>query len=183
MSKESLSTMPSTFSLPPRSSLPSTSTPKASTSFPSSTSVSKSFNNSLSAISFHSPLLGWQVDGFAIYGINSDDGEPPHDLDSCGGHDSDSIGVYHYHWQGSSVPGPTATEEIENVISGYPYINACFMGCVPDLSPGKHNYDTIPYDECIASAFSSSIDNITHPASIAMYELEDVFKDEIFSSN
>jgi hypothetical protein len=44
----------------------------------------------------HSPLLGYMFDGFALYGPNGSDGEPPTDLDACNGHDDPDRG-YHYH--------------------------------------------------------------------------------------
>jgi hypothetical protein len=44
----------------------------------------------------HSPLIGFAFDGFAIYGPQDEDGEPPKDLDECNGH-SDAERGYHYH--------------------------------------------------------------------------------------
>jgi hypothetical protein len=44
----------------------------------------------------HSPLLGWAFDGFALYGPNGENGQPPTDLDTCNGH-IDAMRGYHYH--------------------------------------------------------------------------------------
>jgi hypothetical protein len=44
----------------------------------------------------HSPMLGYAFDGFAIYGPQDVDGEPPDDLDECNGHTDEDRG-YHYH--------------------------------------------------------------------------------------
>lgn len=44
----------------------------------------------------HSALIGWAFDGFAIYGLNGEDGKPPTDLDECNGH-IDATRGYHYH--------------------------------------------------------------------------------------
>jgi hypothetical protein len=60
----------------------------------------------------HSPLIGYAFDGYAIYGLNGEDGKPPSDLDQCNGH-SDSVRGYHYH-----------------VTAGYPYILGGYHGVV-----------------------------------------------------
>ncbi len=44
----------------------------------------------------HSALVGWAFDGFALYGPNGEDGQPPADLDECNGH-TDAVRGYHYH--------------------------------------------------------------------------------------
>src|SRR6185312_9623209 len=44
----------------------------------------------------HSPLIGYAFDGFALYGPNGADGQPPSDLDECNGHEDKEHG-YHYH--------------------------------------------------------------------------------------
>ena len=66
----------------------------------------------------HSKLLGWMLDGFAIYGQYSQGGELPTALDNCHGHTHDINGqmTYHYHM-------PT----------GFPYVIGCFKGC-PEAS-------------------------------------------------
>jgi hypothetical protein len=54
----------------------------------------------------HSPLMGYMLDGFGIYGPYGENGELLHsgDLDECHGHshsvlwDGDMIDLYHYHW-------------------------------------------------------------------------------------
>jgi hypothetical protein len=60
----------------------------------------------------HSTLIGWAFDGFAIYGPNGEDGEPPKDLDGCNGH-TDKARGYHYH-----------------VTSGFPYVLGAYRGVV-----------------------------------------------------
>ena len=54
----------------------------------------------------HSPLMGYMLDGFGIYGPYGEDGEllSSADLDECHGHehsvlwDGQMIDLYHYHW-------------------------------------------------------------------------------------
>ena len=60
----------------------------------------------------HSPLIGWAFDGFAIYGPNGENGQPPLDLDRCNGH-IDSVHGYHYH-----------------VTSKFPYVLGAYRGVV-----------------------------------------------------
>ena len=49
----------------------------------------------------HSVIIGVLLDGFAIYGPQSEDGAPPEGLDACSGHEGSTPefpdGVYHYH--------------------------------------------------------------------------------------
>lgn len=63
----------------------------------------------------HSEVIGYLLDGFAIYGPQDVDGEEPNDLDSCMGHVGEVPGVdgevYHYH-----------------VTSTANYISECFAG-------------------------------------------------------
>ena len=67
----------------------------------------------------HSKLVGWALDGFAIYGERGEDGEElsNDDLDVCHGHthkvklDGEKVRTYHYH----------GTAE-------YPYTVGCFRG-------------------------------------------------------
>jgi hypothetical protein len=67
----------------------------------------------------HSPLVGYALDGFGIYGHRGEDGEAltNADLDECHGHthevewDGETVAMYHYH----------ATWE-------YPYAVGCFRG-------------------------------------------------------
>lgn len=61
----------------------------------------------------HSPLVGFMADGIPIYGPYSKYGKSPKDLDTCGGHSSDSHSFYHYHFQ-----------------TKYPYSVNCLKGCV-----------------------------------------------------
>ena len=58
----------------------------------------------------HSKMFGYAFDGFAVYGFNGADGQPPSDLDACGGHYDEERG-YHYH----------ATKE-------FPYLIGCYSG-------------------------------------------------------
>jgi hypothetical protein len=54
----------------------------------------------------HSPLTGYMLDGFGIYGPYGENGEllTSLDLDECHGHkhpvlwDGEMIDIYHYHW-------------------------------------------------------------------------------------
>lgn len=49
----------------------------------------------------HAPMIGYAIDGFAIYTLLDKNNIKPIDLDDCGGH-SDSIRGYHYH---AGAPG------------------------------------------------------------------------------
>lgn len=44
----------------------------------------------------HAPMLGYALDGFAIYALLDKNNKEPTDLDECGGHE-DAIRGYHYH--------------------------------------------------------------------------------------
>jgi len=44
----------------------------------------------------HAPLIGYALDGYALYAMVGDDDVEPSDLDSCRGHSDDQRG-YHYH--------------------------------------------------------------------------------------
>ncbi|MEL7159240.1 MAG: YHYH protein [Bacteroidota bacterium] len=44
----------------------------------------------------HAPLIGYAMDGYAIYDLTDEDGNEPTDLDECRGH-SDPVRGYHYH--------------------------------------------------------------------------------------
>lgn len=44
----------------------------------------------------HAPLIGYAMDGYAIYAMKADGGQEPTDLDECRGH-TDDIRGYHYH--------------------------------------------------------------------------------------
>ena len=62
----------------------------------------------------HSELLGWMLDGFGLYGPNSQGGVKPTQLDECGGHTHEIDGnmTYHYH-----VP------------DSFPWTIGCLKGC------------------------------------------------------
>ena len=77
----------------------------------------------------HSPLVGFMADGIPIYGPFSKNGHGPKDLDSCGGHATDSHSFYHYHFQ-----------------TKYPYSVNCLRGCV-DGSMNKEIESSV----CIAN--------------------------------
>ena len=42
----------------------------------------------------HSPIVGFMIDGYAIYGPQGEDGDVPTDLDECGGHATGEITNY-----------------------------------------------------------------------------------------
>ena len=66
----------------------------------------------------HSPLIGFAFDGYALYGLNDENGKPPTDLDRCNGHTDPERG-YHYH----------ATK-------GSPYLLGCYRGEVAEDADG-----------------------------------------------
>ena len=59
----------------------------------------------------HSVLLGYLLDGFAVYGPQGEDGDAPTDLDDCGGHVGATPefpqGAYHYHLTETAPYAPT----------------------------------------------------------------------------
>jgi hypothetical protein len=75
----------------------------------------------------HSVLVGYAMDGFGIYGVRGEDGQPltNADLDECHGHthviewDGQMVEMYHYH----------ATYE-------YPYTIGCFRGTSAGVGVG-----------------------------------------------
>lgn len=74
----------------------------------------------------HSPLEGYAIDGFGIYGIRGEDGKPVKnkELDECHGHthkirwEGETQKMYHYHLNGE-----------------YPYSLGCFRGTPAPLPP------------------------------------------------
>jgi hypothetical protein len=87
----------------------------------------------------HSPIMGYMLDGIPIYGPRGANGNVPTDLDSCGGHASDSGngGKYHYHYKPvkGSMPDyttPLSTANAAAAGAGWPYTPGCLRGCVPD---------------------------------------------------
>lgn len=76
----------------------------------------------------HSGLFGYALDGFAIYGLLGETGQPLSnaDLDACHGHthridwDGKPTELYHYH-----------------LTAEYPYTIGCFHGA-PVMVPGRH---------------------------------------------
>ncbi|MGB1253134.1 MAG: YHYH protein [Candidatus Promineifilaceae bacterium] len=72
----------------------------------------------------HSVLIGYALDGFAVYGAQDANGDAPTDLDACSGHFGPTPefpdGVYHYH----------TTETA-------PYIMSCYSGVVSNTGGGR----------------------------------------------
>lgn len=63
----------------------------------------------------HAPMIGYAVDGFAIYGLLDKNGKAPTDLDECGGHFDDQRG-YHYH---AGEPGGNQILKCLHGLPGY----------------------------------------------------------------
>ncbi|CAZ97467.1 YHYH protein [Zobellia galactanivorans] len=63
----------------------------------------------------HSPIIGYAIDGFAIYGLLDKNGNKPTDLDECGGHSDDKRG-YHYH---AGEPGGNQIIKCLHGLPGY----------------------------------------------------------------
>ena len=61
----------------------------------------------------HAPLIGYALDGFAIYAHHDAKGNDPVDLDECGGH-ADSTRGYHYH------AGPVGGNQVIKAFRGTP---------------------------------------------------------------
>jgi hypothetical protein len=106
----------------------------------------------------HSALLGFMSDGIPLYGIYNDYGQIPTDLDTCGGHASDSgaDGLYHYHMR--SVPGPFPQEEgLDKYDPTYfPYTPTCLMGCIYDETSNSNKVQQETYSTCSRSGTKSS---------------------------
>lgn len=94
---------------------------------PSQTCFGKASRRPANARTRHSPLVGYAIDGFGIYGPRGEDGEivRNRDLDVCHGHthaimwDGKKVVMYHYHLNGE-----------------YPYSIGCFRG-KPVTVPGS----------------------------------------------
>ena len=61
----------------------------------------------------HAPMIGYMLDGYALYAHANQDGSAPADLDECGGH-TDAIRGYHYH------AGAAGSNQIINGFRGIP---------------------------------------------------------------
>ncbi|MFK0108775.1 YHYH protein [Streptomyces sp. NPDC091217] len=80
----------------------------------------------------HSPLVGYAIDGFGIYGPRGEDGKIVRnkDLDVCHGHthaimwDGKRVVMYHYHLNGE-----------------YPYSIGCFRGTPVTVPGDPHGHD------------------------------------------
>jgi len=63
----------------------------------------------------HSPMIGYAIDGFGIYGLLDKNGNKPNDLDECGGH-TDVVRGYHYH---AGAPGDNQIIKCLHGLAGY----------------------------------------------------------------
>jgi hypothetical protein len=63
----------------------------------------------------HSPIIGYAIDGFAIYALLDKNENKPTDLDECGGHSDDKRG-YHYH---AGEPGGNQIIKCLHGVPGY----------------------------------------------------------------
>jgi hypothetical protein len=63
----------------------------------------------------HSPIIGYAIDGFGIYGLLDKNKNKPTDLDECGGHSDDERG-YHYH---AGEPGGNQIIKCLHGLPGY----------------------------------------------------------------
>ncbi|QKV90660.1 YHYH protein [Streptomyces sp. NA02950] len=94
---------------------------------PSQTCFDKASGRPKHGVLGHSPLVGYAIDGFGIYGPRGEDGKivRNEDLDVCHGHthaitwDGKKVVMYHYHLNGE-----------------YPYSIGCFRG-TPVTVPGS----------------------------------------------
>lgn len=93
----------------------------------------------------HDGLIGWMADGFPVYGPSGDSARPPTDLDSCGGHNSDSGNGGHYHYH--ALPGASTCAE-----AGSPsalQLPRCLVGCVHDNTINSASLQSMSYAQCI----------------------------------
>ncbi len=68
----------------------------------------------------HAPMIGYMLDGYALFALENEDGSVPVDLDECGGH-WDATRGYHYHAGAAGenqiikafrgIPGTMTTED------------------------------------------------------------------------
>ncbi|MBU2938267.1 YHYH protein [Lacinutrix sp. C3R15] len=63
----------------------------------------------------HAPMIGYALDGFAIFALLDKEGNKPTDLDDCGGH-VDATRGYHYH---AGAPGDNQIIKCLHGLSGY----------------------------------------------------------------
>lgn len=69
----------------------------------------------ISQTDIHSPLIGYAIDGFGIYGLLDKNGNKPIGLDECGGHMDNERG-YHYH---AGKPGENQIIKCLHGLPGY----------------------------------------------------------------
>ncbi len=77
----------------------------------------------------HAPMIGYALDGFAIYAHLDADGKPAADLDECGGHKDGTRG-YHYH------AGSPGSNQIIKAFRGTPG-TATVEGAMKEAPPPK----------------------------------------------
>ena len=69
----------------------------------------------IAQVDSHSPIIGYAIDGFGIYGLTDKNGNKPTDLDECGGH-LDDVRGYHYH---AGEPGENQIIKCLHGLPGY----------------------------------------------------------------
>lgn len=91
----------------------------------------------------HSPLLGYALDGFGIYGPYSENGVfvTNDDLDECHGHE------HAIEWEGQTVP-----MYHYHVNNEYPYSIGCYKGKPVMLDPNQTGQVTMPLSSDVSSA-------------------------------
>jgi len=95
----------------------------------------------------HSPLFGYALDGFGIYGPYSLNGVlvSNDDLDQCHGHtheivwEGETVAMYHYH-----------------VNNEYPYSIGCYKGQPVMIDPDRSGKVSLPYSEILSVQDTSS---------------------------
>lgn len=89
----------------------------------------------------HSPLAGFMADSIPIYGPYSTHGKLPTDLDDCGGHASDDLKFYHYHFRLT-----------------YPYSVNCLRGCADGSMNSDIKSESCSFDSGPSYDYSSLLD-------------------------
>jgi phosphatidylethanolamine-binding protein (PEBP) family uncharacterized protein len=74
----------------------------------------------IKALASEGAVVGYQLDGYAVYGFNEPSGKQASGLDACNGHDSGDTRGYHYHFTAAA-----------------PYSPMCYHGVIPsNILPG-----------------------------------------------